>query len=168
MHVSKAFQNKAELMGMALNKCDICSVCLHLNIWGCQRFPVVGFQLVELIKLQANIFDWQLEHIPETCQVLGDGPWVCIGVLKHKDCTHAHLKTYVQKILFAYLTHIFRKDALWWFTTAAALITELVSFSWGAIYWKFLCFFITYNMLQIVSRMWLLYHGSTVIKINNT
>lgn len=57
MHVSKAFQNKAEVKRMALDECDFYYVRLHLNLWGCQRFPVVGFELVEFIKLQANIFD---------------------------------------------------------------------------------------------------------------
>lgn len=57
---------------------------LHLNFWWGQRFPVVGFELVEFIKLQANVLNRQLEHVPETCQVLGDGSWVRIWVLNDK------------------------------------------------------------------------------------
>lgn len=62
----------------------MCHVHLHLNFWWGQRLPVVGFKLVEFIKLEADVFDGQLEHVPETRQVLGDGPWVCIRVLIHK------------------------------------------------------------------------------------
>lgn len=88
-----------------------CHVCLHLNFWWGQRFPVVGFELVEFIKLQANVLDRQLEHVPETCQVLGDGPWVCIWVLMHKKShtyTHVHMNTHNTQMLIVYtLYHIF-------------------------------------------------------------
>ena len=30
---------------------------LNLNFWRGQRFPVVGLELVEFIKLQADVFD---------------------------------------------------------------------------------------------------------------
>lgn len=61
---------------------------LHLNFWWGQRFPVVGLELVELVKLQADVLDGQLEHVPEACQVLGDGPRVRLWVLtqqQHSD-----------------------------------------------------------------------------------
>lgn len=83
------------------NECDSCHACLHLNFWWGQRFPVVGFELVEFIKLQADVLDRQLEHVPETCQVLGDGPRVCIWVLRHKKDT-----------LFLCLSHTFGKMLL--------------------------------------------------------
>lgn len=70
----------------------MCHVHLHLNFWRGQRFPVVGFELVEFIKLQANVLDRQLEHVPETCQVLRDGPWVCIWVLIHKQIADVHTR----------------------------------------------------------------------------
>lgn len=73
-------------------------VCLHLNLRGSQRFPVVGFELVEFIKLQADVLDGQLEHVPETRQVLGDGPRVCVRVLKHKHYTNIYLFIYVASI----------------------------------------------------------------------
>lgn len=56
---------------------------MHLNFWGGQRFPVVRFELVEFIKLQADVLDGQLEHVPETREVLGDGPRVCVRVLRY-------------------------------------------------------------------------------------
>lgn len=78
---------------MDSNEYDICRVWLYLNFgWG-QRFPVVGFELVQFIKLQANVLDRQLEHVPETCQVLGDGSWVCIWVLIHKNKKDTHMST---------------------------------------------------------------------------
>lgn len=93
----------------------MCHVHLHLNFWWSQRFPVVGFELVEFIKLQANVLDRQLEHVPETCQVLRDGPWVCIWVLIHKHiadvhtCPNEHTQT---DILLRCLLHMFAKMLL--------------------------------------------------------
>lgn len=60
---------------------------LHLNFWWDQRFPVIGLELVELVKLQADVLNGQLEHVPEPCQVLGDGPWVGIWVLMDRKHT---------------------------------------------------------------------------------
>lgn len=53
---------------------------------------MVGLELVQFVKLQADVLDGQLEHVPEARQVLGDGPWVCVGVLtqhKHTGATIA-------------------------------------------------------------------------------
>lgn len=101
--------DKLNLLKMKLNESDICQVCRHLNFWGGQRFPVVGFELVEFIKLQANVLDRQLEHVPETCEVLGDGPRVCVWVLIHKNCktyTHLHMNTHKQShVVYMLIRH---------------------------------------------------------------
>lgn len=60
---------------------------LHLNFWWGQRFPVVGLELVEFVKLQADVLDGQLEHVPEAGQVLGDGPRVRVWVLTRQKHT---------------------------------------------------------------------------------
>lgn len=46
-----------------------------------RKLPIVGFQLVELIKLHAYIFYRKLEQIPEPCEVLCCWSWVGIYVL---------------------------------------------------------------------------------------
>lgn len=62
----------------------------HLDFWWGQRFPVVGFELVEFVKLQADVLNRQLEHVPETRQVLGDGPGVRVGVLTRRKSARIH------------------------------------------------------------------------------
>lgn len=49
--------------------------------------PVVGFKVVELIELEADVLDGELQQIPETSQVLGRGPWVGVHIL-HKGGWH--------------------------------------------------------------------------------
>lgn len=53
----------------------------HLDLQGRQRLPVVRFELVQLVKLEADILDGQLQHVPEASQVLGDGSRMRVGVL---------------------------------------------------------------------------------------
>ncbi len=121
MRVSKAFQSKTELrwkdyLKWKVNEFNICHVCLHLNFWWGQRFPVVGFELVEFVKLQANVLDRQLEHVPETCQVLGDGPRVCVWVLIHKNCIHTHMSTWAHTYYTCclYVCHTFLERCCCW------------------------------------------------------
>lgn len=45
------------------------------------RLPVVGFEVVELIKLETDVLDGELKQVPETSQVLGTGPWVGTHIL---------------------------------------------------------------------------------------
>lgn len=59
----------------------------YLSFRWINRSPVVGSELVKLIKLEADILDRQLKHIPETSQVRGHWTRVCIGVLQ-EDGTH--------------------------------------------------------------------------------
>ena len=58
------------------------SGCLfYLSLRGVQVLPAVGLQLVQLVKFQADVLDGQLEHVPETSQVLRDGPRLGVGLL---------------------------------------------------------------------------------------
>lgn len=112
--------SKSILEAKALKICSVgfhvCLMCAHLNFWGGQRFPVVGFELVEFVKLQANVLDGQLEHVPETRQILGDGSRVCIWILtythehKHADkyCLYAWLLT---ALIIGFSTGTYLKEA---------------------------------------------------------
>ena len=98
MLVSKAKHSKTKLRLDKLDHLRLRLECtqfvhLHLNFWWAQRFPVVGFELVEFVKLQTYVLDGQLEHVPETCQVLGDRPRVCVWVLMHKNCRQTQVFT---------------------------------------------------------------------------
>lgn len=57
----------------------------HLDLRRRQRLPVVGFELVQLVELEADVLDGQLQHVPEARQVLGDGPGVRVHVLPSKN-----------------------------------------------------------------------------------
>lgn len=46
-----------------------------------RKLPVVGLQLVQLVKLHADVFYRELEQIPEAGQVLRRRPRVGVGVL---------------------------------------------------------------------------------------
>lgn len=52
-----------------------------LPLRGIQRSPVVCPQLVELVKLEADVLDGELKHVPETGEVGGHGAGVGIGIL---------------------------------------------------------------------------------------
>lgn len=52
-----------------------------LPLRGIQRSPVVCSELVELIKLEADVLDGELKHVPETSEVGGHGTRVGIGIL---------------------------------------------------------------------------------------
>ena len=54
---------------------------LYLDRWFFRKLPVVGFELVELVKLQAYVLHGQLQQIPEPGQVLCCGPRVGVHVL---------------------------------------------------------------------------------------
>lgn len=56
-------------------------VAQYLLLWFLRKLPVVGFELVELVKLHADVFYGELKQIPEPSQVLCCGPWVGIHVL---------------------------------------------------------------------------------------
>lgn len=45
------------------------------------RLPVIRLEMVELIKLEADVLDGELQQVPETCQVLGCGSWIGIRIL---------------------------------------------------------------------------------------
>lgn len=66
----------------------------YLSFRWINQSPVVGSELVKLIKLEADVLNWQLEHIPETRKVRGYGMRVRIGVLQegesHKDFKFKH------------------------------------------------------------------------------
>lgn len=62
------------------SKSDSASL-LYLSLRGVEGPPVVGFELVQLIKLQADILNGELEHIPEPCEILSHRPWVSVWVL---------------------------------------------------------------------------------------
>lgn len=50
------------------------------------RLPVIGLEMVELIELEADVFDGELQQVPETSQVLGCGPRIGIHILtKRKE-----------------------------------------------------------------------------------
>lgn len=53
-------------------------VCLYLLLG---ELPVVGLQLVQLVKLNADVFYRELEQIPEAGQVLRRRPGIGVGVL---------------------------------------------------------------------------------------
>lgn len=58
----------------------------YLFVWGISvQFPIVGFEVIELIELEANVFYWELQKVPESRQVLSCGPWVSIHILHEKD-----------------------------------------------------------------------------------
>lgn len=56
----------------------------HLDLRRRQRLPAVGFELVQLVELEADVLDGQLQHVPEARQVLGGGPGVRVQVLPRK------------------------------------------------------------------------------------
>lgn len=57
----------------------------YLFVWGTSvQFPVVGFEVVELIKLEANVFYRELQKVPESCQVLSCGPRVSAHILQER------------------------------------------------------------------------------------
>lgn len=45
------------------------------------RLPVIGLEMVELIKLEADVLNGELQQVPETSQVLGCGSWIGIRIL---------------------------------------------------------------------------------------
>lgn len=57
---------------------------LYLSLRRIQKSPVVGFQLVQLIKLQTDVLNRQLQHIPESSQILRHGPRVGVWVLSEE------------------------------------------------------------------------------------
>lgn len=52
---------------------------------GWRGMPVIGLEVVELIKLEADVLDGELQHVPKTSQVLGRGPRVGIHILRTKE-----------------------------------------------------------------------------------
>lgn len=63
---------------------DFPSALLHAHLpllGGLHQLPAVGLEVVEFIKLHADVLDGQLQQVPEPCQVLGCGVWVGIRVL---------------------------------------------------------------------------------------
>lgn len=52
-----------------------------LPLGGVQRSPVVCSELVELIKLEADVLDGELKHVPEAGEVGGHGTRVGVGIL---------------------------------------------------------------------------------------
>ena len=63
---------------------DFPSALLHAHLpllGGLHQLPAVGLEVVEFIKLHADVLDGQLEQVPEPCQVLGSWTWVGIRVL---------------------------------------------------------------------------------------
>lgn len=55
---------------------------VYLSLRGIQGSPVVGSELVKLIKLEANVLDWKLKHIPEASEVGGHRTRVGIWILE--------------------------------------------------------------------------------------
>lgn len=45
------------------------------------RLPVIGLEMVEVIKLEADILDGELQQVPETSQVLRCGPRIGVHIL---------------------------------------------------------------------------------------
>lgn len=54
---------------------------LYLLLWFLRKLPVIGFKVVKLIKLHADVFYRELKQIPEPCQVLRRWSWVSVYVL---------------------------------------------------------------------------------------
>ena len=83
----------------------------YLNGRRLQGFPVVGLQLVQLVKLEADVLDGQLQHIPEPGQVLGDRPRPCVWVLSHHTHTHTHTQrhSHTQRVL---IRHVIRRGVV--------------------------------------------------------
>lgn len=59
---------------------------LYLRLQFLRKLPVVGFKVVQLIKLIADVFYRELKQIPEPCQVLCCWSWVGVDVLQ--KCGH--------------------------------------------------------------------------------
>lgn len=64
----------------------------HLSLRCLCQLPAVSFEVVQLVKLHADVFNGQLEEVPKSSQVLGCGSGVGVRVLEGKG-----LKTPFQK-----------------------------------------------------------------------
>lgn len=64
----------------------------YLSLRWIHRSPVVGSELVKLIKLEADVLNGQLQHVPETSQVRGHRARVRVWVLQ-EDGTHKTLNS---------------------------------------------------------------------------
>lgn len=63
---------------------DFPSALLHAHLpllGGLHQLPAVGLEVVELVKLHADVLDGQLQQVPEPGQVLGSGTRVGVRVL---------------------------------------------------------------------------------------
>ena len=49
---------------------------------GRRRLPVIGLEVVQLVKFEADVLDRELQQVPETSQVLSCGPRVGIHILQ--------------------------------------------------------------------------------------
>lgn len=62
----------------------------YLPLWGRvgsgrggrRRLPVIGLEVVQLVKFEADVLDRELQQVPETSQVLSCGPRVGIHILQ--------------------------------------------------------------------------------------
>lgn len=64
----------------------------HLFLRCLCQLPAISFEVVQLVKLHADVFNGQLEEIPKSSQVLGCGSGIGIRVLEEEA-----LKTPFQK-----------------------------------------------------------------------
>lgn len=63
---------------------DLPSALVHAHLpllGGLHQLPAVGLEVVELVKLHADVLDGQLQQVPEPGQVLGGGTRVGVRVL---------------------------------------------------------------------------------------
>lgn len=63
----------------------------YLPVWGGlgsrrrqRRLPLVGLEVVELVKLEADVLDGELQQVPETGQVLGGRPGAGVHILSSR------------------------------------------------------------------------------------
>lgn len=76
-----ALTDVAALLSTRNLSLDFPSALLHAHLpllGGFHQLPAVGLEVVELIKLHADVLNGQLQQVPEPCQVLGC--WTGVGI----------------------------------------------------------------------------------------